>query len=520
VRTALKERLTAKMSAGQLVWGLCLFAAAYAVINWYMLIHTILYRLAVADYWTVISRSGVMLLQAASLLAALILLPRKAIGLLLLLVFASTWLNLGYGLILNEIIDPGQLSWLISETGQTSASARQFARPVIGGLILTLTSTALLIGTRKMLRPAMSDLTHAGWIGALALMVPILALDLFSRWPVGAERNGYVYLAELAGAQPPPVRAPVTERPATPPVAEKIVWLVDESIMRTTFEKLVMPSAKPFNPIDFGEAHSFSNCSAPSNVALRSGVDVLRATPAMDLRRTPSIWGYARKAGYQTTMIDGQSVGPLQNLILAPERALIDHFEPAKQGLNTDLTLARRVNRLLKKPGRAFIYVVLRGAHFQYRDNYPADMVPESSPVAVKYETAVQFSKKGFFPAIMKGVDQTRTALFYTSDHGQNIAPDVLPHCSVEPDPKEFLVPLIAFLPPAIRGHYQNMAPGQRSHSQIFPTSLLLMGYSKARAETFDADLTQPSKRTLWFGRNVTPLATGATIQLHVVKPR
>jgi Sulfatase len=518
VRATLKERLTARMSVGQWVWGLSLFAAAYAIINWYMLIHTILYRLAVADYWTVLTRSGVMAFQAVSLLAAIVLLPRKGVALVLALVLASTWLNLGYGLILNEIIDPGQLSWLMSETGQASASAREFARPVVGGLLLSLTGVGLLVAARRVLRPAASGLSHAWWIGILALVAPVLALDLFSRWPVAAERNGYVYLAELAGAQPPPARAQVPVRPATPPRAEKIVWLIDESIMQSAFAKLIMPSAKPFDPIDFGEAHSFSNCSAPSNVALRSGVDVLHATPALDLRRTPSIWGYAHRAGYRTILIDGQSVGPLQNLILAPERALIDQFEPAKQGLKTDLLLARRVNALLKQPGRAFIYVVLRGAHFQYHDNYPANTVPESSPIAVQYENAVRFSKNGFFPTILDGVDRDRTALFYTSDHGQNIAPDVLPHCSVEPDPKEFSVPLIAFLPPAIRGPYKTMAPGQRSHSQIFPTSLVLMGYPETHAETYDANLTQPSKRTLWFGRNVTPLETGAPIQLHTVK--
>src|SRR5690606_14149895 len=112
-------------------------------------------------------------------------------------------------------------------------------------------------------------------------------------------------------------------------------------------------------------------CSAPANLALRSGVDVRNAGPDMDLRATPSIWAYARKAGYRTALIDGQTTGAPQNLLLPPERALIDEVETVGDGIDTDRAIARRINARLKAPGRSFTYAVLRGVHFQYRDHVP-----------------------------------------------------------------------------------------------------------------------------------------------------
>jgi glucan phosphoethanolaminetransferase (alkaline phosphatase superfamily) len=498
--------------------GLLLFAGAYAVLNWFVLRFSILYIFVVTDYVTSLTNFAILAIQAVSLLIATVFLSRKWLGLMLCFVFASAWLNLAYGLILHKMMDPNQLSWLLSETGQATASAKEFPTPILWGMLQSIIGIGLFIAARTFLRPYLESIKRTNWIGIAALLIPIITLDPFVTGPVGAERNAYVYLVKLAIADSPPARAKVQVKPITPPDVEKIVWIVDESIVQSAFLKIVMPMAKPFHPIDFGEVHSFGNCSAPSNIALRSGVDVLRANPFIDLRKTPSIWGYAHKAGYRTTLIDGQTVGPLQNGILAPERALIDQFIPAKNGIQTDLKIARRLNALLQKPGRDFIYVVLSGAHFQYPDHYPKNMVPQSSPVALKYDTAVRYSKNGFFPALLAGADRERIAVFYTSDHGQNVTPGVLPHCSMEPGPIEFSVPLIAILPQGIRERYKILSVGPRSHSQIFPTSLSLMGYSNLVSDGYDNDLLSSSKRIIWFGRTIVPIEHGSPIEFHAVK--
>ena len=83
------------------------------------------------------------------------------------------------------------------------------------------------------------------------------------------------------------------------------------------------------------------------------------------------------KAGYRTELIDGQTTGAPQNMLLAPERALIDEVASMAGGIDTDRTIAARLNAQLKAPGRTFTYVVLRGVHFQYKDHYPPGTLPD-----------------------------------------------------------------------------------------------------------------------------------------------
>jgi Sulfatase len=496
-----------------LIFGL--FAGAYAILNQELLIHAILYRIGAADYRSALISFAGFAFQALALLCATVILPRRWFAGMLALMSISALLNIVYGLIVQDTLDPAKINWLLAEAGQAGAVAGEFNGALVSAVLLTAVVIVLLILARRLARP-MFAAPHPLWTGLVAILLPVLIIDLPDQVPAAAERNAYVHLARVLTAPPPPPRAAVPVDPATPPDVDKIVWLIDESVVYSGFRSVIQPSLAALNPMDFGEAHSLGNCSAPSNFALRAGVSVDQVTPTTDLRTTPSIWGYAHKAGFQTTLIDGQTSGPSQNLILAPERALIDQFVPAMDGIETDRKIARRVNAMLKKPGRDFIYVVLRGVHFQYRDHYPAGMIPENSSVALRYATALRFSKRDVFALLLAGVSRERVALFYTSDHGQNVQDDVLPHCNPTPDPSEFAVPLIAFLPPDVGARYATSAKGGRSHGQIFPASLRLMGYDAAEAARYDADLDAPTRRKLWFGRKVMPIESGDTIEVHI----
>ena len=56
---------------------------------------------------------------------------------------------------------------------------------------------------------------------------------------------------------------------------------------------------------------------------------------------------------------------------------------------------------------------------------------------------------------------------------------------------------------------------GSRSTSQIFPTSLVWMGYPADYAETaYDDRLMRPSKKRVWFGRTVVPVNPGDQIDV------
>jgi hypothetical protein len=348
----------------------------------------------------------------------------------------------------------------------------------------------------------------------LALLSPSLIYRQADLWPEGAERSLYGLSWDIWTAPPPPPRLLPTlmpdRRAATP---RHIVWVIDESIAADPFRRLIAPTLAGVPHSDFGVAAAMGNCSAPAQVALRSGVDVRRASATTDLRATPSIWRYAKAAGYSTVMIDGQTSGAPQNLMLPPERALIDDYRPMVGDMGTDLKIADAINRRVRTAERSFTFAVLRGVHFQYRDHYPPGAIPADSPVAKHYDTALNWSKRHFFARLLTGVDREAVAIVYTSDHGQNLTPGALPHCSREAVADEFRIPLIAFLPKGRAAHYAAAPREGHSASQIFPATLIWMGYDPvAVAARYDHDLTRRTARFVWFGRSVIPMGADSKV--------
>lgn len=512
-----------KWPIARLLTGLLVFAAGYALINQWLLTHTVLYRAAAFDHSNAGLAMASFAVQALLLLTATVLLPRKWFAAGLILVTVSAGINGIYGQIISDTLDLQKTGWLLTEARQAGAAAGEFSGLLALALGKLLLAMILLIGTRRALSgPAWQLIgdrsAGRGFIATIItlLVLPSLLWPALGFYPLAAERNVYSFVAAILIADPPPERATVTAVPTDETSVKKIIWLVDESISHAGFERIIAPDIVDMDFVDFGETASLGHCSTPSNVALRSGVNVRTVNDTTDLRRTASIWGYAAKAGYATTMIDGQVSGPPQNQLLPPEKALIDVYQSAASGMKTDLAIARSLNASLKTDDKQFVYAILRGVHFQYRDHYPQGALPKGSSTQAQYETAISYSKAGFFKALLDGVDRSEVAIFYTSDHGQNIEDAVTPHCSGRPVAAEFSVPLIAFLPAEIQGDYAAPKPTRRSHSQLFPTTLTLMGYNPAFAtETYDTILSAPTDRYVWFGRGVVPVKDGGTIDLH-----
>lgn len=507
--------------AGRKGWlaaaGLLAFALGYALANQYQLIHDVVYRLAARDPASAASAFAVLAAQAAGLLAALAWLPRRWAMLLLGLAGASIVVNLGYSGLVRELLTAGTLAWIAAEARQVGNAAGEFGGALLLAGAQTLAALACFAAARALL--LRSGLVPAGrrlaWAGVGLLILPGLLIRPLERWPEGAERNLYGLAWELAIAAPPPPREAVTLVPDGADAPRHIVWLIDESVAAAPFGRLVAPTLAEVPHSDFGTAAALGHCSAPAQVALRSGVDVRKAGEATDLRRTPSIWGYARRAGYRTMLIDGQTAGAPQNLLLAPEAALIDELRPMAGGIDTDLRIAGALNEQMKAPGKSFTMVVLRGVHFQYRDHYPAGTIPADSPVALQYDTALSWSKRGFFDALLAGIDRGQVAIVYTSDHGQNLTPGALPHCSRAPVADEFRVPLLAFLPDALAARYADAPRAGHSTSQIFPATLGWMGYDRAAVQArYDRDLDAPTARYVWFGRGVIPTGDDGAVSV------
>jgi hypothetical protein len=498
--------------------GLVLFAAAYAIINYHPLVASVLHRVAANDAANAAFAFLLFSVQALTLLVGLIFLPRRWLWPLLLFVAASAFVNIAYGDILDDVIDPAKLSWLLAEHRHAGEAASLFVGPAAVAAGKTALAFALFIGARRLLRPAAIAIAARARLRGLRLWLPLSVLILTPSFaldaPVAAERNVYSYAARLLTAPPAPPRETVSATVDRGGQIEKIVWLVDESVTHGVFAELILPNIARFRPIDFGNVAALGNCSGPAHVALRSGIEVRRIGPATDLRRMPTIWAYARNAGYRTMLIDGQVIGPPQNMLNETERVLIDDYVGAAAGIDTDRGIARMINERLRADDRQFIYAVLRGVHFQYGDHVPKGMLPEGTPLAEQYRSAVAYSKRGLFDLLLDGVDRNKVAIVYTSDHGQNARDGALPHCSEDPVAAEFSVPLIAFLPKALAATYPGAESG-RSASQIFPTTLQFMGYDQAAAqERYDRDLRRPTARYVWFGRGALPLDPGHAIEV------
>jgi hypothetical protein len=500
-----------RRSWGALALATALFALGFAVANRFQLTHGVLYRAAANDWASAATTFGLLSLQALALLAAIALLGRRLFVVAMVLAFGSILLNLGYGQVVNDVIRAGTLAWMAAETRQAGNAMGEFARPLLFAGAQAALAVALLAGARAALRRG--GWAGQGWKASTAGLAALVAPSLLAGagFPAAAaERNVYSLGLEVAFAEPPPPRAPVDLVPVTEGSPRAIVWLVDESIAYPQFAAILAPRLETVRHVDFGMTAALAHCSAPANLALRSGVEVRRAGPLLDLRRTPSIWGYARKAGYRTVLIDGQAHGAPQNLLLPPERALIDDYIASAGDLDTDMRIAADINRRLRTGERVFVYAVLRGVHFQYRDHYPAGLIPPDSPAIRQYETAVEYSKGRFFERLLASVDRENVAVVYTSDHGQNLAEGAVPHCSPSPVPAELHVPLVAFLPERLASLYAGAPRAGHSASQIFPATLGWMGYDRAAVQRrYDNDLDSLPAAYVRFDRDVVPLRKG-----------
>ncbi|MDO9368045.1 MAG: sulfatase-like hydrolase/transferase [Sphingopyxis sp.] len=495
-----------------------LFAVGYGVANRFQLTHGIAYRFAAGDTQGAIVAVSFMAFQAVVMMAALFLLPSRWAAVLLALAGASILVNIGYTQIVPELLDAGSLAWMIAEVRQAGNAAGEFGGDFLWVILQVAAALALFVAARRLARGS-SAMPWGRGIAATLLLLLIAPCPIYRHaavWPEGAERSLYGLGWDIASAPPPPARAVAEWRPSPAAAAPRhIVWLIDESVAEAPFRRLIAPTLAAVPHRDFGIAAALGNCSAPAQVALRSGVDVRRASPRTDLRATPSIWAYAKAAGYSTALIDGQTSGAPQNLLLPPERALIDDYRAMVGGIDADSKIADALNAQMKRGGKSFTYVVLRGVHFQYRDHYPKGTIAADSPVARQYDTALIWSKRRFFARLLAGVDREAVAIVYTSDHGQNLAPGVLPHCSREAVADEFRVPLLAFLPAREAARYADAPRAGHSASQILPATLIWMGYDAAAVEArYDRDLTRPTARYVWFGRTVVP--TGGDIAVDV----
>lgn len=311
------------------------------------------------------------------------------------------------------------------------------------------------------------------------------------------------------------------------PKIRRVILLVDESVRADYID---WRPGNPFTPnlagrkdriVDFGPAASGGNCSHYSNAILRFMAS--RDDLGRKILNNPTVWQYAKKAGYRTVFIDAQAAfirrmagypGKLQNFMTPEEMAQIDGFNAIDETLPAhalDDALLDVILKELKGDQPVFIYANKNGAHFPYEKGYPADAgvfqpatarTPDEITVSRvnAYRNVIRWSVDRILGRLFEEADLRDTVVIYTSDHGQLFASALFTQCTIQnPDPRQALVPLFVIAPYVLQVQLaaaSSASKGHGSHFTIMPTVLQLMGYAKKDiAASYGPSMFEPSNQ-------------------------
>ena len=314
-------------------------------------------------------------------------------------------------------------------------------------------------------------------------------------------------------------------KPKVTPKFKNIVWIIDESITgsylsingytKKTTPYLEELSKKSNDFTNFGIANSISNCSASSNLFLRIGLNPYgyKKEQISDL---PTIFQYAKRAGYKTWLFDSQTKeGHMQNHLTIYDKESIDNFKTLssevarpKRDKHFSDAMISLVNSA-KIDDKNFIVLVKYGAHFPYLLTYEADKALFAPALENSYEpmsfanrdkelntyaNSIYYNVDLYFKHMLRKLDLSKSIVFYTSDHGQNILEVkgvTRTHCNTGNIVKnEVSVPLFLFTHNA-KTLFPKDKKGFYSHIQIFPTTLSLMGYDPTLVASYGKTLKE-----------------------------
>jgi lipid A ethanolaminephosphotransferase len=431
---------------------------------------------------------------------------------------------------------------MVSSTGDADNAVAQYGRSFVLPVALALVlAGAVLLKPRRPVRYA-----GAAPLAAIAL----LSLILYARGGEGARGlppslTGLAYsdlaLYEAATEHYGP-RQPVRLRPTSAPAGD-IVFLIDESVAAAYLDidnpeggvRSGLAKGRPGLAVaNFGIASSITDCSWGSNLTLRYG------GTRGDYRRInatgPSLFAYARAAGFHNVYIDAQRADPAANPLVRDELASVDKVISLGRlpVVDRDLAAAAIVSRYLRDGRRDFILVNKVGAHFPVHDKYPdafmryRPALPRGRFVGVSdtgsragfggsaeewrqyrnaYRNTLAWNVGAFFDRLL-GAGMGGATIVYTSDHGQNLhergGPGLNTHCSPDPGMEEGAVPLVLIRAADTQGPDWTRAAAlnrdRASHYALFPTLLTLMGYDEAAVtRVYGPALDRPQTAPLAF---------------------
>lgn len=294
-----------------------------------------------------------------------------------------------------------------------------------------------------------------------------------------------------------------------------IIMIMDESI-RGDLVSLNNPELKDEQPylyslkdkiINFGSLYAVANCSDPSNTMLLQGVSLEKTEdsykPKNNFALSPTLLQYMKNAGYKVHFIDGVSRDLFYGLH-SYDREFIDVYKTfyKEKKLNRDIAVLNEVNRILKEEsGKNFIYIVKQGMHFPFEENFDHKK-PYHKNWGKDHKENGEKTHQEFFNTYMNGVKvtadeymekmvdsigNTDTVVFYQSDHGVNIVPDIgknhirLTHCEFTLNHYKELYNVPGFMYSPNKEYYKgyyNLKNGYSS-KHMLPTILDMAGYNE-----------------------------------------
>ncbi len=300
---------------------------------------------------------------------------------------------------------------------------------------------------------------------------------------------------------------------------DHIIWIVDESVRgdqlsvnNTSLNTTPFLDSIEANIYSLGVASSGSVCSDYSHIIMMSGVQPHQLPDKTNyIRKSPTIFQYALKAGYHTNLIyspgyEDEPHGFLTeyDFQFIENRHHTKMLNPAMPHYNFDFKSLEELEKIIGNQERSFTYFLKYGCHFHYETAYPperkyfqptqqvSDWKREDRQILLNsYYNALRWTVDEFFRSLMNTLSEytgKKILIIYTSDHGQNLLeyPEIkMTHCMKENAPSVMaMVPMILMSPepdnlsqhiPAI-----NNRQSSPSHFQVFPSTLQWMGYDSS----------------------------------------
>jgi glucan phosphoethanolaminetransferase (alkaline phosphatase superfamily) len=401
---------------------------------------------------------------------------------------------------------------LVRESDMAMGAARTFGASIIkASSVVGFLAFAFLVPPSKRQN-----------VGYVAAILPLAAFPMFfassqiARGKVASYPSTYsvpmelVWSALFKANAKDVSRDPVDYHGALQEKIKKIIVVIDEAargdylgLNNSRYDNTPALMSQAELIANYGVAVSIANCSHTSRYLMRIGLPK-KEIPDLNgvADRLPTIWQYARDAGFKTVFVDTfRKFGSYHSYMNYREANQIDEFitlldHPYYQ---RDISVADKLLDILKSDQKMFVYINKFGTHQPYDDSFPPDLAydPPSSTIgrfslssprreAIRdYHKALRASVDGFFEKILPALGDD-TILIYTSDHGESLYEGGYDwgHCTSDSKVVavgEGLVPLfVAARSPDLIAKFKAAAArsfNEASHFEIFPTLLELEGY-------------------------------------------